>query len=154
MYKRGGKNRNWKLRYFQIVDKKICYYHDINKLDVPLGFIEIIKIQKIENRPTGLALFFYLNNWISAKIKYLNHPKKIIFDSLPFLILKILLTTIIKKTEKGEFPFDMITPERIFHLKTKDNKMRLTWVSSLSIYLKLDGDPEEIIEGEVNFTFF
>ena len=119
MYKRGGKNRNWKLRYFQIVDKKICYYHDINKLDVPLGFIEIIKIQKIENRPTGLALFFYLNNWISAKIKYLNHPKKIIFDSLPFLILKILLTTIIKKNRKGRISFRYDHSRKNFSLKDK-----------------------------------
>eukprot|EP01091_Cochliopodium_minus_P006108 TRINITY_DN1598_c1_g1_i1.p1 TRINITY_DN1598_c1_g1~~TRINITY_DN1598_c1_g1_i1.p1 ORF type:complete len:860 (-),score=265.57 TRINITY_DN1598_c1_g1_i1:124-2703(-) len=104
MYKRGGSNKNWKQRYFQVADNKIWYYQDINKLENPLGFIEILKISKIENRPT----------------------------------------------EKGgnDFPFDLVTPERVFNIKSKDMKVRSTWITTLAKYLNLEGDSEEIIEFE------
>ena len=58
--KKGGKRKNWKKRYFKLVEGKLLYYNNTKTTNSPLGFIELSKVTKIDIfEIQGIPFFFY-----------------------------------------------------------------------------------------------
>ena len=105
--KKGGKRKNWKKRYFKLVEGKLFYYNNTKTTNSPLGFIELSKVTKIDIfEIQGISSLFF---------------KKQNFDA-----------TKKKEKEDREYFFELVTPERTFELKTNDPKLRQYWIEGLT----------------------